>query len=85
MKPTKDSPQDKLLQLTQAVRVVNRAGLPVYEPSAQSEMFFLACHHDPASEQTIILWDDVLDAFKTVVHVRDGTRILSFLKGSDLK
>ncbi|KAF9120577.1 hypothetical protein BGW39_011257 [Mortierella sp. 14UC] len=71
--------------LTQPVRVVNRAGLSSSESSALSEIFYLACHYDAASEKTIILWDDVLDAFKTVVHVRDGARVLSFLKGSDLK
>jgi hypothetical protein len=71
--------------LTQAVRVVNRIGLPTSKSDTQSEIFYLACHDDAASEQIIILWDDVLDAFKTVIHVRHGPRILPFLKGSDLR
>ncbi|KAG0275731.1 hypothetical protein BGZ95_008442 [Linnemannia exigua] len=69
---------------TQSVRIINKAGL-VYESTSQPETFYLACHQDITSGQTFILWDDVLDAFKRVVHVRDGARILPFLKGSDLR
>ncbi|KAG0275733.1 hypothetical protein BGZ95_008444, partial [Linnemannia exigua] len=50
--------------LTQAVRIVNRAGQSVNEPSGPSEVLYVDCHRDTTSRQTIILWSDILDAFK---------------------
>jgi hypothetical protein len=50
-----------------------------------SKVFRLECHFDDVSGKSIILWDDILAAFKGVVHVRVGERILPFLKGRNFK
>ncbi|KAG0289923.1 hypothetical protein BGZ96_006610, partial [Linnemannia gamsii] len=50
-----------------------------------SKVFRLARHFDNVSGKDIILWDDVLAAFKDAVHVRSGETVLPFLKGRDLR
>jgi hypothetical protein len=50
-----------------------------------SKVFRLACHFDDISGKNIVLWDDILAAFKDVFHVRAGENILPFLKGRDFK
>ncbi|KAG0261802.1 hypothetical protein BGZ95_004151 [Linnemannia exigua] len=66
----------------QAVRGVFENG----DHSAVSETIHLVCHSDTTTGKTILLWDDILAAFKDdVVHVRSGTTVLPFLKGSSFK
>ncbi|KAF9129959.1 hypothetical protein BGW39_003615 [Mortierella sp. 14UC] len=67
----------------QAVRRVDENG----HPSTLSNLIHLVCHSDPSSGKDIILWEDILAAFKTndVIHVRSGTIVLPFLKDSDFK
>ncbi|KAF9901474.1 hypothetical protein EC991_006092, partial [Linnemannia zychae] len=52
-----------------------------------ADTIYLVCHSDPSSGKDIILWDDILAAFKEdiVIHVRSGAIVLPFLKGSDFK
>ncbi|KAG0273444.1 hypothetical protein BGZ96_004842, partial [Linnemannia gamsii] len=50
-----------------------------------SKVYYLDCHFDDISGKDIILWEDILAAFKDVLHVRSGYKILSFLKGRDFK
>ncbi|KAG0290098.1 hypothetical protein BGZ96_006453 [Linnemannia gamsii] len=50
-----------------------------------SKVFRLEWHVDDVSGKNIILWDDILAAFKDVVHVRVGEKILPFLKGRNFK
>jgi hypothetical protein len=46
----------------------------------------LPYHPDTSSGKDILLWDDILAAFKEdVIHVLSGTIILPFLKGPDFK
>ncbi|KAK3833217.1 MAG: hypothetical protein J3R72DRAFT_424989 [Linnemannia gamsii] len=45
---------------------------------------YVACHLD-ASGKEVILWEDILMAFKDALHVRHNLKILPFLKGSDLR
>ncbi|KAF9908258.1 hypothetical protein EC991_010098 [Linnemannia zychae] len=40
-------------------------------------------HLDPSGKE-IVLWDDILVAFKSAVHVRHNTRVLSFLRDKQL-
>ncbi|KAF9082302.1 hypothetical protein BGX23_012598 [Mortierella sp. AD031] len=68
----------------QAVRLVNKDGLPAASPS-HSNVVHIACHPDPSDGKDIILWDDILAAFKDALQIRYGTRILPFLKGPDFK
>ncbi|KAG0292929.1 hypothetical protein BGZ96_003509 [Linnemannia gamsii] len=80
------SVQDTLPNV-QAVRRVLENDTPTDEPTlASSRIFHLPCHPDTSSGKDILLWDDILAAFKDdVVHIRSGTIILPFLKGPDFK
>jgi hypothetical protein len=70
----------------QAVRSVYENGHPTGGPSTPSNIIYLACHPDETTGKDILLWDDVLAAFKDdVVHVRSGVKVLPFLKGRDFK
>ena len=68
----------------QAVRRVYENKSSASAP-AVSDIFHVACHPDVSSGKDIVLWDDILAAFKDVVHVRSGIMILPFLKGPDFK
>ncbi|KAG0371760.1 hypothetical protein BGX24_001233 [Mortierella sp. AD032] len=76
-------------EYTQAVRVCEQGQTTSNNDNnniPSTEVFHIACHSDSTSSgKVIILWDDILAAFSNVVHVRSGTRILPFLKGSDFK
>ncbi|KAG0272414.1 hypothetical protein BGZ96_005325, partial [Linnemannia gamsii] len=50
-----------------------------------SKVYYLECHFDDISGKDIILWEDILGAFKDVLQVRAGAKILPFLKGRDFK
>ncbi|KAF9095945.1 hypothetical protein BGX23_012303 [Mortierella sp. AD031] len=69
----------------QSVRRVYENDDSTDEKSSSSSVYHLTSHPDPSVEKDILLWDDVLAAFKDVVHVRSGTKILPFLKGPDFK
>ncbi|KAF9925378.1 hypothetical protein FBU30_004817 [Linnemannia zychae] len=53
--------------------------------SIASEVVHIACYRDASSGNDIILWSDILAGFDNVKHVRSGTMILPFLKGTDFK
>ncbi|KAG0279090.1 hypothetical protein BGZ95_002276, partial [Linnemannia exigua] len=69
----------------QAVRKVYEDDTPFAGTTATFTIFHIACHPDGVSGKDIILWDDIVAAFKDVIHVRSGTLILPFLKGPDFK
>ncbi|KAF9143802.1 hypothetical protein BG015_000299 [Linnemannia schmuckeri] len=70
----------------QAVRRVYENGHSSNASITTAETIYLVCHPDPSSEKDILLWDDILAAFKgDVVHVRSGAVVLPFLKGPDFK
>ncbi|KAK3832019.1 MAG: hypothetical protein J3R72DRAFT_238936, partial [Linnemannia gamsii] len=69
----------------QAVRCINENGQPSSEATA-SDIIHIACYPDPALGKDIVLWDDIVAAFKAdVVNVRTGTYVLPFLKGPNFK
>ena len=45
----------------------------------ESEIVHVNIHQDPAGKD-IVLWDDILGAFKGADNVRHKTRVLPFLK-----
>ncbi|KAF9082299.1 hypothetical protein BGX23_012595 [Mortierella sp. AD031] len=54
------------------------------EPDAsQSEVVHIACHHDPSIDKDIILWDDILAAFKEPLHIRCGLEPLCIAAVTD--
>ncbi|KAF9919023.1 hypothetical protein FBU30_011185 [Linnemannia zychae] len=73
---------DPLHPLVQAVR-------PIYKnsssPTTAVPVSYIVVHHDDSSNRNIVLWDDVLQAFKDALHIRHGAVIIPFLKGSDFK
>jgi hypothetical protein len=69
----------------QAIRRVNESDQENDENSTASTTIHLAVHPDLASGKDIILWDDIKATFPDVIHVRSGTVVQSFLKGSDFK
>ncbi|KAG0276527.1 hypothetical protein BGZ95_007414 [Linnemannia exigua] len=48
------------------------------------DVVHLAIYLDPAG-RAIVFWEDVLVAFKNALHIRQGSCILPFLRGSDYK
>ncbi|KAF9120394.1 hypothetical protein BGW39_011456 [Mortierella sp. 14UC] len=74
--------QDSLSHIQAVRRVYESDNLST--GTSTTEVFHVACHPD-GSGKGIILWDDILVAFKDAVHVRSGTMILPFLKGLDFK
>ncbi|KAK3824270.1 MAG: hypothetical protein J3R72DRAFT_528799 [Linnemannia gamsii] len=67
----------------QAVRRVYENEYPVISTTPAS-IIYLVCQ--PDAFQHILLWDDVLDAFKEdVIHIRFGAVVLPFLKGPDFR
>ncbi|KAK3836722.1 MAG: hypothetical protein J3R72DRAFT_423854 [Linnemannia gamsii] len=68
----------------QAVRRVYENGQPV--TGSPSDIVHLTCHPDDSIGRDILLWDDILAAFKDdVIHVRSGVRVLPFVKGANFK
>ncbi|KAF9904917.1 hypothetical protein EC991_002217 [Linnemannia zychae] len=74
----------------QAVRRINEnqnsTSEAVTAVAVPLDIIHVAYYQDPSTGKDIIIWDDILDAFKAeVVHVRSGTFVLPFLKGPDFK
>jgi hypothetical protein len=70
---------------SQAVRRVYENETVAKEPTAPSDIIYIACHPDVSLGNEFILWSDVLAAFKDVVHVCSGTALIPFLKGPDFQ
>ncbi|KAF9153948.1 hypothetical protein BG015_002254 [Linnemannia schmuckeri] len=70
----------------QAVRRVNESDNENDQSSStESAIIHLAVHPDLTSGKDVILWDDIKATFDDVIHVRSGTVVQTFLKGSDFK
>jgi hypothetical protein len=70
----------------QPVRRVNENEQLNSGSATTTNIIHLTYYPDPSTGKDILLWDDILAAFKEdVVHVRSGVRVLPFLKGSDFK
>lgn len=74
-----DSQEEELLQ---TVRPVHKNNL---SPTIPAPVAHIVINIDPFNGKKIILWEDILQAFKDASHPRHGTKILPFLKGADLK
>ncbi|KAG0076510.1 Heat shock 70 kDa protein 12A [Linnemannia elongata] len=74
-----NNPQDELLQ---AVRPVHKNNL---FPTILAPVAHVVITIDPIGGRKVILWDDILQAFKDASHPRHGTKSIPFLKGPDLK
>jgi hypothetical protein len=64
--------------------LVNSSGTAAAPGAGLAGVVYVACHLD-ASGKEVVLWEDILMAFKDALHVRHDLKILPFLKGSDLR
>jgi hypothetical protein len=70
----------------QAMRSVNKnLPLDAITPASPGEILHVDINTDPETEKEFILWEDILQAFKDAVQVRDKTRVVPFLKGPDFR
>ncbi|KAF9101566.1 hypothetical protein BGX29_005482 [Mortierella sp. GBA35] len=69
----------------QPFRVVYKTGFSAPEEASHSEVVYISCHWDPSVGKDIVLWDDILVPFKEALYVRNGARIIPFVKGADFK
>lgn len=70
----------------QAVRRIYETEQSPNATTTSTDTIYLVSHPDPVSGNDILLWDDILAAFKAdVVHVRSGSVVLPFLKGLAFK
>lgn len=71
---------DKLEGHFQALRsVYKRSSATLASELPESEIVHIDIHQDPTGKD-IILWEEILGAFKGADNVRHKTRVLTFLK-----
>lgn len=49
------------------------------------EIFHIDCHTDPDTQKGFILWDDIQQVSSEVLFIRNGTKVVPFMKGMDLR
>ncbi|KAF9079758.1 hypothetical protein BGX23_003303, partial [Mortierella sp. AD031] len=54
----------------QGVRPINKNSLDSRIPVAPTAVTYIDCHPDLATKRTVILWEDIKQAFDDVLHVR---------------
>ncbi|KAK5820648.1 hypothetical protein F5H01DRAFT_411875, partial [Linnemannia elongata] len=75
-----DYPQQRV----QAIRSVDKCvPLNAVPPATPDEIYHVDTHPDPETQKEIVLWDDILQAFKNAELVRHKTWVVPFLKGKD--
>ncbi|KAF9930195.1 hypothetical protein FBU30_000795 [Linnemannia zychae] len=74
--------EDSILEdITQALRPINKNIRPNdIAPASSDEIIYVDCQIDPISKKFIVLWDDILQAFRDAEQVRYKARIIPFLK-----
>ncbi|KAF9301949.1 hypothetical protein BGZ91_009449, partial [Linnemannia elongata] len=78
--------EDDLQEQVQAMRSVDANLAPnAVLPATPDEIYHVDTQLDPDTQKEVVLWDDILQAFKNVVQVRNKTRVVPFLKGRDLR
>lgn len=78
-------PQDPPLEKVQAVRSVTKSNIGTSTTFTPIEVVYIDCHTDPNTQEDVVLWDDILQVFDDALHIRHKTRVVPFLKGSDLR
>ncbi|KAF9930196.1 hypothetical protein FBU30_000796, partial [Linnemannia zychae] len=72
------TPEDDnvLESLTQALRPINKNTRPNdIAPASPDEIIYVDCQIDPISKKSVVLWDDILQAFKDAEQVRYKARL----------
>ncbi|KAF9091310.1 hypothetical protein BGX23_005278 [Mortierella sp. AD031] len=70
------------LERVQAVRPVYTTGTSTTPASSQTDVVHVDIRSD-STGRDIILWQDILIAFKNATHIRHGSRIVPFLTDND--
>ncbi|KAF9275645.1 hypothetical protein BGZ88_002234 [Linnemannia elongata] len=77
---------DDSQEQVQAMRSVDINLAPsAVPPATPDEIFHVDTQLDPETQKEVVLWDDILQAFRNVVQVRNKMRVVPFLKGKDLR
>lgn len=53
--------------------------------AAGDEVFHIDCHTDPDTLKGFILWDDIQQVSSEVLFIRNETKVVPFMKGTDLR
>ncbi|KAF9410144.1 hypothetical protein BGZ76_005565, partial [Entomortierella beljakovae] len=51
----------------------------------ESKVVDIAIHHDNVTGKDVVLWEDILVVFKDALFVQNGSFVIPFLKGDDLR
>jgi hypothetical protein len=70
----------------QALRSVTK-GIPhsAVPPVTPDDILHVDTIVDPETRKDVVMWEDILQAFDNAVQVRHKTRVVPFLKGSNLR
>ncbi|KAG0286335.1 hypothetical protein BGZ97_007471, partial [Linnemannia gamsii] len=69
----------------QPVRLVYSDQDPLSLPQPTKDEIVIVEIHLDDEDKEIVLWGDILAPFDNVLHLRQGTRILPFLKDDDFR
>ncbi|KAF9931309.1 hypothetical protein FBU30_010448 [Linnemannia zychae] len=76
---------DVSLDNLQAFRSVNKNIRPSDTvPVRPDDIIYVDCHTDPVSQKSVVLWEDILQAFNDALQIRHKTRVVPFLRDADL-
>ncbi|OAQ26297.1 hypothetical protein K457DRAFT_1822244 [Linnemannia elongata AG-77] len=75
-------PQEQIQALRSVDKSVHPNSVPLATPD---EIYHVETQVDPDTQKDIVLWDDILQAFKDAVQVRHKTKVVPFLKGKDFR
>lgn len=56
-----------------------------HDTAADSDVIHVTIYQDPATGKDIVFWEDILVVFKGALNIRQGTRVIPFLRGNDFK
>ncbi|KAK3840008.1 MAG: hypothetical protein JOS17DRAFT_769574 [Linnemannia elongata] len=78
--------QDDSQERVQAMRSVEVHRAPnSVPPVTPDEIYHIDIQLDPETQKEVVLWEDIQQAFRNAVQVRNKTRVVPFLKGKDLR
>ncbi|KAG0297943.1 hypothetical protein BGZ96_003922 [Linnemannia gamsii] len=80
---TLKEPENQTEERVQAIRPVYKTGSSSSTNIvSDSEVLHVVIYLDPAGRE-IVIWEDILSAYKDALNVRQGSYVLPFLRGSD--
>ncbi|KAG0373376.1 hypothetical protein BGX24_011774 [Mortierella sp. AD032] len=76
---------DSTPEHVQAFRAVRKSQKPstTSAPLDSDDVTLIDCHTDPDTNKDFILWEDIQQVFDEALYIRNKTKLVAFLKGSD--